>query len=93
MSTCREVRDGEEPPLLVRIGWSVLVVHHRYRSAGAGWVEADSDRDYRRRMPLAGFVSIMVTLCFIKRRQSALERQVILISELIKRLKDGFQLK
>lgn len=25
MSTCREVRDGEEPPLLVRIGWSVLV--------------------------------------------------------------------
>ena len=25
MSTCREVRDGEEPPLLVRIGWSILV--------------------------------------------------------------------
>ncbi|MGS9092544.1 L-carnitine/gamma-butyrobetaine antiporter, partial [Salmonella enterica subsp. enterica serovar Infantis] len=25
MSTCREVRDGDEPPLLVRIGWSVLV--------------------------------------------------------------------
>lgn len=25
MPTCREVRDSEEPPLLVHIGWSVLV--------------------------------------------------------------------
>lgn len=25
MSTCRAVKDGDEPPLLVRIGWSVLV--------------------------------------------------------------------
>ncbi|XPE43536.1 hypothetical protein ACNKHV_00225 [Shigella flexneri] len=25
MSTCRAVKDRDEPPLLVRIGWSVLV--------------------------------------------------------------------
>ncbi|MCL8675469.1 L-carnitine/gamma-butyrobetaine antiporter [Salmonella enterica subsp. enterica serovar Enteritidis] len=65
MSTCREVRDGEEPPLLVRIGWSVLVGIIGIVLLALGGLKPIQTAIIAGGCPLF-FVNIMVTLSFIK---------------------------
>ena len=65
MSTCREVRDGEEPPLLVRIGWSILVGIIGIVLLALGGLKPIQTAIIAGGCPLF-FVNIMVTLSFIK---------------------------
>lgn len=65
MSTCREVRDGEEPPLLIRIGWSVLVGVIGIVLLALGGLKPIQTAIIAGGCPLF-FVNIMVTLSFIK---------------------------
>ncbi|MFP1463755.1 BCCT family transporter [Escherichia coli] len=86
MSTRREVRDGEEPPLLVRIGWSILV-----GIIGIVLLALGGEKPIQTAIIAGGcplFVNIMVTLSFIKDAKTELER--LINPQNIKRLKDGF---
>ncbi|AFJ48376.1 L-carnitine/gamma-butyrobetaine antiporter [Shimwellia blattae] len=65
MSTCREVKDGAEPPLLVRIGWSVLVGVIGIVLLALGGLKPIQTAIIAGGCPLF-FVNIMVTLSFIK---------------------------
>ncbi|WP_275075221.1 L-carnitine/gamma-butyrobetaine antiporter [Providencia rettgeri] len=65
MSTCRAVKDGEEPPLLVRIGWSVLVGVIGIVLLALGGLKPIQTAIIAGGCPLF-FVNIMVTLSFIK---------------------------
>ena len=65
MSTCRAVKDGEEPPLLIRIGWSVLVGVIGIVLLALGGLKPIQTAIIAGGCPLF-FVNIMVTLSFIK---------------------------
>lgn len=65
MSTCREIREGEEPPLLVRIGWSVLVGIIGIVLLALGGLKPIQTAIIAGGCPLF-FVNIMVTWSFIK---------------------------
>lgn len=60
-----EVRDGEEPPLLVRIGWSILVGIIGIVLLALGGLKPIQTAIIAGGCPLF-FVNIMVTLSFIK---------------------------
>ncbi|SPZ04478.1 L-carnitine/gamma-butyrobetaine antiporter [Proteus mirabilis] len=65
MSTCRSMKEGAEPPLLVRIGWSVLVGIIGIILLALGGLKPIQTAIIAGGCPLF-FVNIMVTLSFIK---------------------------